>query len=69
MLATKAVKILADKIAPEVIDELAMSESFIQFLHEHIPPLIDSKLGECDDDLMFDLALCIMDKIELTTYS
>ena len=69
MLSTTAIKILADKIAPEVINELAMSETFVQFLHEHIPPLIDDKLGECDDDLMFDIALCIMDKVSLTTYS
>ena len=68
MLSNKAIKILADKIAPEIIDELAMSETFIQFLHQHIPPLIDDKLGECDDDLMFDLTLCLMDKVLLTTY-
>ena len=69
MLSDKAVKILADKIAPEVIEELAMSDAFIEFLHEQIPALIDEKLGECDDDLMFDLALCIMDKVRLTTYA
>lgn len=68
MLSNKAIKILADKIAPEIIEELAMSESFIQFLHQHITPLIDDRLGECDEDLMFDLALYVMDKVRLTTY-
>lgn len=68
MLSNKAIKILADKIAPEVIDELAMSEAFVEFLHEHIPALIDKKLGEMDEDLYFDISMCVMDKVRLTTY-
>jgi hypothetical protein len=68
MLSDKAVKILADKVAPEVIEELAMSDAFIEFLHENIPALIDKKLGEMDEDLYFDISMCVMDKVRLTTY-
>jgi predicted alpha/beta superfamily hydrolase len=68
MLSDKAIKILADKIAPEVIEELAMSDEFIQFLHEQIPALIDKRLGEMDEDLYFDISMLVMDKIRLTTY-
>jgi hypothetical protein len=68
MLSDKAIKILADHIAPGIIEEIAMSDAFIEFLHEQIPALIDKKLGEMDDSLFFDLGLCIMDKVRLTTY-
>lgn len=68
MLSTKAIKILADNIAPGIIEELAMSEEFITFLHEQIPTLVDEKLGEMDDELHFDLCMLVMDKIRLTTY-
>lgn len=69
MLSNKAVKILADKIAPEVIEELAMSEEFITFLHEEVPALIEKQLGDCDPDLLFDLALMTMDRVRLTVYN
>jgi hypothetical protein len=68
MLSDKAIKILADHIAPGVIEEIAMSDAFIEFLHQQIPDLIDKRLGECDDDLFFDLGLCVMDKVRLTVY-
>lgn len=68
MLSDKAIKILADKIAPEVIEEIALSEEFITFLHEQIPALVDKKLGEMDEDLHFDLSLCIMDMVRLSSY-
>ena len=68
MLSDKAIKILADKVAPEVIDELAMSEAFIQFLHEQIPALIDTKLGEMGEDLYFEISMLVMDKVRLTAY-
>lgn len=68
MLSDKAVKILADKIAPVVIAELAMSEEFITFLHEEVPALIENQLGDCEPDLLFDLALMIMDKVRLSVY-
>ena len=69
MLSDKAVKILADKIAPEVIESLAMSDAFIEFLHEQIPALIEEKLGEMDEDLYFDISMCVLDKVRLTAYT
>ena len=69
MLSDKAIKILADHIAPGIIEELAMSEEFITFLHEQVPTLIERRLGECDPDLMFDLALVTMDRVRLSVYN
>lgn len=68
MLSDKAIKILADHISSDIIEELAMSEAFVQFLHEEVPALIDKKLGEMDEDLLFDLALCVMDNVRLTPW-
>ena len=68
MLSNKAIKILADHIAPSIIEELAMSEEFITFLHEQVPALIEERLGDCEPDLLFDLALMTMDKVRLSVY-
>lgn len=66
MLSEKAISILADVVGKEVIDELAISEEFIAFLHDYVPSRIEAKLGECDDDLLFDLSLLVMDRVALT---
>jgi hypothetical protein len=66
MLSDKAIKLLADTLAPKVVERIYQSEEFITFLHEQIPAAIDAEAGEMDDDLFYDLALCVMDKMRLT---
>ena len=65
MLSTKAVNILATSIAEGVVDDLYASDEFINMLHETIPGLVTARLGECDEDLLFDLSLAVMDRITL----
>jgi hypothetical protein len=64
-LSTKALNLLADSLAPKVAEELYSSEAFMEFMHRQVPSIIDSEIGEMDDDLMFDLALMCMERIIL----
>jgi hypothetical protein len=65
-LSTKALNLLADSLAPKIAEELYSSEAFMEFMHNQVPAIIDSEIGEMDDDLMFDLSLLVMERIILT---
>lgn len=67
MLSNKAYKMLADVLAPRIANELQCSEQFVQFMHEMIPSLIEKELGEMDEDALFELSMCVMDKFYLKT--
>jgi hypothetical protein len=67
MLSNKAYKMLADVLAPRIANELQCSERFVEFMHEMIPVLIEQELGECDDEILFELSLAVMDKFYLKT--
>ena len=67
MLSNKAYKMLADVLAPRLANELQSSERFVEFMHEVVPDLITAELGEMDDDTLFELSLCVMDKFYLKT--
>lgn len=64
-LSTKTIQNLSKALAPEVVDYIFGDERWVDFLHEIIPDAIDSTIGGIDEDLKFELALCIMDKILL----
>jgi hypothetical protein len=67
MLSDKTYNLLANTLAPKVIDELYSSDEFITFLHEQVPAVITKELGEVDEDVLFELSLVVMDKIILTS--
>ena len=58
---------LANTLAPRIANELQSSEAFVDLMHEVIPDLITQELGEMDEETLFELALCTMDKIYLKT--
>ena len=65
MLSTKALNILAEKIAPKVADAIFEDERWVDLLHEIVPDVVAREIGDCDEDLLFDLSLITMDKILL----
>ena len=65
MLSNKAYQMLAQVLTPKVIEQLYSSEEFIEFMHENIPAAIRAELGECDEDTLFELSMCVMDHIIL----
>ena len=67
MLSNKAIKLLAKSLAPEVAAGIFESEQWVTFCHEVIPGLITETAGEMEEDLLFELSLCVMDKIYVKT--
>ena len=65
-LSTKTLQLLAKTLAPTIAEKIMQSEEFADFLHTMIPVQVDEELGECEDDLHFDLSMCVMDRIILT---
>lgn len=65
MLSNKTVVKMAEALAPEVMDNIYSSEAFVTMMHDVVPDIITSKMGELDDELLYELSLCVMDKIYL----
>jgi hypothetical protein len=64
-LSNQTISKLSDALVSEVIDYIYEDGRWCEFMHEVIPDAIVSKLGAVDEDLRFELALCIMDRIGL----
>ena len=62
-LSNQTISNLADALVPEVIDYIYEDERWCALMQEVIPDALKDKLGEIDEDLKFDLAMCIMDRI------
>jgi len=62
-LSNQTISNLASALVPEVIDYIYEDQRWCEFMHEVVPDALKDKLGEIDEDLKFDLAMCIMDRI------
>lgn len=58
---------LASALAPEVIDYINKDERYVLFMNEIIPDAVVNKMGQIDDEVLFELSMCIMNKIFFTT--
>ena len=64
-LSESTVSKLADVIKPDIVQEIYESDKYYDFMTELIGEALEKKLGKCDQDLFFDLGMCLMDRIEL----
>jgi hypothetical protein len=64
-LSEQTISNLASALVPEVIDYIYQDQRWCEFMHEIVPDALQDKLGKIDEDLKFDLAMCIMDRIGL----
>jgi hypothetical protein len=64
-LSQKTTTLLANTLAPKIAEQIMQSESFIEYLHEVIPAFVDTEVGECDEDLHFDLSMMVMERLAL----
>lgn len=62
-LSVSTVRKLADTLTSEVMEEILSDQRVIELLHEIIPETIKNNMGEVEEDLLFELSLCIMDNI------
>jgi hypothetical protein len=56
---------LADALKSEVVSYIVQDERYVEFLMDMIPDAIQEKLGPMDDIVLYELSLCVMEKIEL----
>lgn len=66
-LSVSTVRKLADTLTPEVVEDILANEKVIEVLYEIVPEIIKNHMGEVEDDLLYELSLCIMDNIYLKT--
>jgi hypothetical protein len=64
-LSNQTISNLASALVPEVIDYIYQDQRWCEFMHEVIPDALQDKLGKIDEELQFELAMCIMDRIGL----
>lgn len=63
MLSNKSTQEIASALVDDVIKYIEEDSRYVDFMQEVIPDAIQSYLGSVDEDLKFDLSLCIMDRI------
>lgn len=62
-LSNRTIQSLSDALAPEVVNYIYQDERWVNFLQEIIPDAIISTLGQVNDDVLFDLSMCVMDSL------
>jgi hypothetical protein len=62
-LSHSTINKLASALVPEVIDYIYQDERWCEFMHEVIPDALQEQLGEIDEELKYELSVCIMDHI------
>ena len=65
-LSTKTYHQLAVALTPEVIEYIFNSESWVDFLQTVVLDAITDKLGRIDEEVLYELSLIVMDRINLT---
>ena len=63
MLSTKSTQEIASALVDDVIKYIEEDSRCVDFMQEVIPDAVQSYLGDVDEDLKFELSLCIMDRI------
>ena len=64
-LSISTVRKLAETLTPEVVEDVLSDSRVIELLHEIVPETIKNHMGEVDENLLFELSLCVMDSIYL----
>ena len=62
-LSDQTINNLASALTSEVIDYIYQDDRWCDFMQEIIPDALDDKLGPIDENLKYELAMCIMDRI------
>lgn len=64
-LSNQTISKLSDALLPEVVNYIYDDKRWCDFLHEIIPDAVHDKLGNVDENLKYELSMCIMDKLIL----
>ena len=64
-LSANSVSKIADALKPAVIDYIYADQGYAEYMQQAIATAIHETMGNMDEDLLFDLAMLIFDRIEL----
>jgi hypothetical protein len=64
-LSAQTISKIADALKSEVVEQIYSSDKYAEFMQDMIISTINDKMGEMDEDLMFDLGMVVFDRIEL----
>ena len=64
-LSEKTIQNLSIALTPDVIDDIFQDERYIELMMELIPEFVSKSLQSEDYDLVTDIAVSIMDNIDL----
>ncbi len=62
-LSNKTFNKLAEALTPEVVDYIIQDERWVDFMQEIVPDAIMNKMGDLDPDVLYELSMCVMDRI------
>lgn len=65
-LSNKTIQNLASALKQEVIDYIHDDERYVMFMQEVIIDAISEKLGEIEDDTLYELSFAVMDEIRFS---
>ena len=64
-LSNQTVSNIADALKNDVLEHIYANETYASMMQQLVCEALDATMGEMDDDLYFDLAMCLFDRIEL----
>lgn len=65
MLSNQTISKIADAVKKDVIEHIYMNEKYAEAMQGLVTEALDATLGEMDEDLYFDIAMLIFERIEL----
>ncbi len=64
-LSAVTVSRIADALKDDIIEHIYTNEKYNEVMRQCIEEALDAKMGEMDEDLYFDLGMCLYERIEL----
>ena len=64
-LSESTVSRIVDALKDDIIEHIYANEKYNEVMRQCIEEALDAKMGEMDEDLYFDLGMCLYERIEL----
>ncbi len=64
-LSATCVSKLVDALKSDVINHIYEDERYMELMHDLVSDALRAKLGDVDEDLFYELGMCLIDRIEL----
>jgi predicted house-cleaning noncanonical NTP pyrophosphatase (MazG superfamily) len=65
-LSNKTYQNLAKALQDEVAEYIRQDERYMDFMMELVPDAIQNKLGFMNDEVLMELSMCVLDKLDIS---